>query len=155
MLLAQRNVIAAAGEISQTGKTILEWTLGEVAVTTIALPNGSLLTQGFHQPEILRVESAAENFQGVSHTFFTEAIAIAPNPVSTSLTIKIPEQWSSFASVIELFDSNGRSLQSKQIEPGLATAHWDMSILPAGAYWLRVTAKEAGRVQTFKVIKIQ
>lgn len=154
ILVAQRNVIAAAGEISQTNKISLEWTVGEVAVTTISLPTGSQLTQGFHQPEILLVESPPVDFQGAYSALFTEAITLAPNPVSTSLTIQIPESWSLFAYTVELFDLNGRLLQTDQIESGLVTVQQDMSLFPASTYWLRIKTKETGQVQTFKVVKI-
>jgi len=148
------SVLASSGNSSHIGKTHLDWTLGDVAVATVSTPSG-FLTEGFHQPEILRVESVQPDLPGTKATSASEAITIAPNPVSTLLTIQIPKTWSSTASTVILFDANGQQIQTGQITSGVATSEWDMSHHPAGIYWLHLVAKDSKQVQTFKVIKIQ
>ncbi|MFM9950700.1 MAG: T9SS type A sorting domain-containing protein [Saprospiraceae bacterium] len=148
------SVLASSGSSSQSGKVHLEWTLGEVAVATVSTHSG-FLTEGFHQPEILRVESVQPNLPDASETFASEAIIIAPNPVSTLLTIQIPENWSRSASTIVLFDANGQQIKTAQITPGVATSELDLAAHPAGTYWLHIVAKDSKQAQTFKVIKIQ
>ncbi|MDZ4706277.1 MAG: T9SS type A sorting domain-containing protein [Saprospiraceae bacterium] len=144
------SVIASAGSSSQKGKTRLEWTLGETAVATIITTSG-LLTEGFHQPEILKITPVS----GVRPvTSDTELVTIAPNPVSTWFTIYLPRDWSAQTSMIALFDAWGKQVQTGQIQPGQANAEWDMSMHPTGTYWLRIVAKDSQQVQTFKVIKI-
>lgn len=151
-----RAVVASAGGESQSGKVNLNWTLGETAVATVSLPKGELLTEGFQQPDILRVEPAeAFNPFPASGAAPAEAITIAPNPVSTALSIQIPGTWSTEALAVELFDANARKIENGRIEPGVATAAWNMSGYPAGTYWLRIVAPGARQTQTFKVIKIQ
>jgi len=145
------SVLASSGSSSHSGKVQLDWTLGEVAVATLSTSSG-FLTEGFHQPEILRVEAVLPNQNDAP---VAEAITIAPNPVSALLTILVPETWSSSASTVVLFDINGQQIQTGQITPGVATLEWDMSAHPAGAYWLHIVAKDSKQVQTFKVIKIQ
>ena len=146
--------MASSGRTSQIGKIQLDWTLGEVAVAMVFTPSG-FLTEGFQQPEILRVESVQPNLPDASGIAASEAIAIAPNPVSTLLTIQIPEGWSRSASTIVLFDVNGQQIQPGQITPGVATSELDMRAHPAGTYWLHIVAKDSKQIQTFKVIKIQ
>ncbi len=142
------SVLASSGSSSHSGKVSLDWTLGEVAVATLSTPSG-FLTEGFHQPEFLRVE-ANRNDAAV-----TESITIAPNPVSTLLSIQIPETWSRSASTVSVFDATGQLVQSGQITPGVATSEWNMSAHPAGTYWMRIVAHDSKQMQTFKVIKIQ
>jgi hypothetical protein len=144
------SVLASSGSGSQSGGVHLNWTLGEVAVATVPTASG-YLTEGFQQPEILRVEWVAP----LPGAPVTEAITIAPNPVSTMLTIQIPETWSRSASAVSLFDATGQEVQTGKITPGLATSEWNMSAHPAGTYWMRIVAKDSKQVQTFKVIKIQ
>ncbi|MBX2927443.1 MAG: T9SS type A sorting domain-containing protein [Saprospiraceae bacterium] len=147
-----RSVVAAAGGEGQTANVRLNWTLGEPAVATLQRTNGELLTEGFQQPEILRIETAHPPVVAASDGL--ERIRIAPNPVSAVLTVRMPDAWTQESSSLELFDLGGRRVQSGRIETGTASLEWDMSALPAGTYWLRIagTAKQA---QTFKVVKIQ
>ncbi len=145
------SVLASSGSSSHSGKVYLDWTLGEVAVATLSTPSG-FLTEGFHQPGLLRVEAVSPNENDGSAQ---EAISIAPNPVSTLLSIQIPETWSRSASTVSLFDATGQLVQSGQITPGVATSEWNMSMHPAGTYWMRIVAKDSKQMQTFKVIKIQ
>ncbi len=149
-----RSVIASSGSSDNSGKVQLDWTLGEVGVATISTASG-FLTEGFHQPEILRVESIAPNLPETSGAAALGAISIAPNPVSTLLSIQIPEAWSQSASTLVLFDVNGQQIQTGQIASGVATSELDLGAHPAGVYWLHIVAKDSKLVQTFKVIKIQ
>lgn len=144
------SVLASSGNSSKGDNIRLDWTLGEVAVATRFTPSG-LLTEGFHQPEILRVEPVSPEVSGKP---ITTAIAIAPNPASTLLTIQIPEDWHRSASFLTLFDLNGQQVWAGQIPSGLATSELNLGPYPAGTYWLRMTGEASGTTQTFKVIKI-
>src|SRR5690242_17007597 len=46
----ERKVIAAGGA-SASGSLQLDYTIGEIAITTVAV-NNTVLTQGFHQPQV-------------------------------------------------------------------------------------------------------
>lgn len=148
------SVLASSGSSDRTDKVHLDWTLGEVAVATIATSSG-FLTEGFHQPEVLQVESVKPNLPNAAELSSADAITVAPNPVSTRLTIQIPENWSKNASTVQLFDAAGQQVQAGEITPGVATSEWNMSTHPAGTYWLRIVAKDSKQVQSFKIIKIQ
>lgn len=146
-----RSVVAAAGGEGQTANVRLSWTLGEAAVATLHRADGELLTEGFQQPEILRVETAHPPVAAA----ILESITLAPNPVSAMLSIHIPNVWTQESASLELFDLGGRRVQSRRIESGTALLEWDMSALPAGTYWLRIVAAASKQAQTFKVVKIQ
>lgn len=144
-----RSAVAAAGGDGQTSNVRLSWTLGETAVATLQWANGEFLTEGFQQPEILHVQRVSPGISGKA------ALTIAPNPVSTVLTIQIADDWSRNASNLTLFDDNGRQIWAGQVAPGLATSELNLGAYPAGTYWLRIVADVSGAAQTFKVIKIQ
>lgn len=148
------SVIASSGRTSHSGKIQLDWTLGEVAVATLSTPSG-FLTEGFQQPEVRFVESVQPNLPDASGGMPAEAITIAPNPVSTLLTIQLPETWRQSASTAVLSNGNGQQIQITQITSGVATSEIDLQAYPAGMYWLHLVAKDDRQVQTFKVIKIQ
>ncbi len=144
-----RSVVAAAGGDGQTSNVRLSWTLGETAVATLQCTNGEFLTEGFQQPEILHAQKVSPGIPGKA------ALTIAPNPVSTVLTIQIADDWSRSASTLTLFDDNGRQTWNGRLSPGLATSELNLGAHPAGTYWLRIVADVSGATQTFKVIKIQ
>lgn len=152
----QQSVVASAGDHSQTAMVQLSWTLGEPCVATLMLPDGQFLTEGFQQPELIRVE-AFQNaaLPGAFDESPRQGITIAPNPVSSSLIIQIPSTWNKEKLTIELFDAYAQQLQTGTITQGDVNAMWDMSAYPAGTYWLRFVATETKQVQTFKVIKTQ
>lgn len=147
-----RSVVAAAGGDGQTPNVHLSWTLGETSVATLQCTNGELLTEGFQQPDILRAALVSPVIPGKPAK---AEITIAPNPVSTVLTIQIDDDWSQNASTLTLFDDNGRLTWSARLPPGQATSELFLGAHPAGAYWLRIVADVSGASQTFKIIKIQ
>lgn len=148
-----RSVVAAAGGDGQTASVRLSWTLGETAVATLQRANGELLTEGFQQPETLRVETAHPPVVAASDEL--ERIRIAPNPVGAVLTVRIPDAWMQETASLELFDLGGRRVQAGRMESGTASLEWDMSALPAGTYWLRIASAAARQAQTFKIVKIK
>ncbi|NUO03052.1 MAG: T9SS type A sorting domain-containing protein [Saprospiraceae bacterium] len=151
-----RAVVASAGGESQSSNVHLSWTLGEMSVATVSLAQGELLTEGFQQPDILRVEPVeSPSLLPAAGTAPAEAITIAPNPVSTKLNIRIPKTRNQEALTVELFDANARKIRDGRIEPGMSTAEWDMSTQPSGTYWLRIIAPGARQIENFRVIKIK
>jgi hypothetical protein len=52
----KQDVISSAGTRFQSSTTALDWTLGEISVSTLQ-GNSAVLSQGFHQPKYLGVEN--------------------------------------------------------------------------------------------------
>lgn len=128
--------------ISSTGTTLtgafgsLEFTLGELAVQP--LQQGSLLTQGFHQPQLAtstRVQNSAME------------VTIYPNPFQSTLQIELENQEHLLC---KLYNSLG-VLVSQQSLPG-SSATLDGSDLPPGMYYLELATLN-GETSTIKLVK--
>jgi len=77
-----RTVIGSAGTHYEDADRKISWTVGETFVETIA-NSGSVLTQGFHQPESalpVSVDEALAEAYGIE---------VFPNPVMDYLNIKV------------------------------------------------------------------
>jgi hypothetical protein len=142
-----RSVIASDGASSSLGDVTLDWTLGELATTTVVTESG-LLTQGFHQPllsvtRLLTYESLEEYY----------AIRIMPNPVSSFLTIDVKADLKE-PLAIELLDLNGKVLDQGKIEFPFQPFQFDMTQYPSGLYVVRVKTQENKPISFFKVNKL-
>jgi len=68
------EVLSSAGDTFQGDNVRIEWTLGELAITTIQNPPQQI-TQGFHQP-VYTITSVDELPEGIGQ------ISVFPNPTS-------------------------------------------------------------------------
>jgi hypothetical protein len=130
-------VISSAGTTFNDGTSQLDWTLGEPATATFS-SGSNLLTQGFHQPNLMI--TSINNIENTS-------VSVYPNPTLTFLNV----QLSTFENtVIELYSIEGKLLATQ-----LATnnnVQIDMTNYSAGNYLLRVnTAK--GKTSSYKISK--
>ncbi|MFD2937674.1 T9SS type A sorting domain-containing protein [Spirosoma flavum] len=143
------SVVAAAGSSARTKTLALEWTLGELVVTT-AQTGGRLYTQGFHQPT-LRVEELATRVE-LSGQDAAYRISVAPNPVVSVLNVSIsaPDENSL---ALSLMDMNGHQQLAKTVTGSTAPWPIEMAHLPAGTYLLRISQSTGRPVKTYKIIK--
>ena len=135
------EVISTAGGKMQTSTISLDWTLGETAVSRWNTPGG-FTTEGFHQP-ILEVSLLPE--------YNSPKVSIAPNPVQSTLNVLVKDvnQKPLFA---QLVDVQGRVLvQQTNLTPG--NTEINLSNLPSGTYFLKVSQQNGKPVEAFKVIK--
>ena len=120
-----------------------------MAVSTLATSDG-LLTQGFHQPMLL-----------VEETFETPAkimadglqFSVAPNPVSSTLSIRIGAEWQG-EGAIELWDFQGNRLETAKVNLPGEQLEWDLSRYPAALYSLMLRDENGVLLRTFKISKI-
>lgn len=143
----ERSVIASDGASNTLGEITIDWTLGELATTTLVTDNG-MLTQGFHQPvlsvtKVLTYENLEE--------FYT--IQVMPNPVSTFLNVDIRSEREEALSV-ELLDLNGKILRQLPMEFPFQRIQFDMGNYPGGLYLVRVKTVDNKPVGLFKVNKL-
>ena len=125
----------------QTVTISLDWTLGETSVSRWNTPGG-FTTEGFHQP-ILEVSLLPE--------YTSPKVSIAPNPVQSTLNVLVKDvnQKPLFA---QLVDVQGRVLvQQTNLTPG--NTEINLSNLPSGTYFLKVSQQNGKPVEAFKVIK--
>lgn len=143
----ERSVLASDGATSTLGDITLEWTLGELATSTLVTDDG-LLTQGFHQPvlsvtRLLTYENLEEFY----------AVQVRPNPVSSLLTVDIEAEREEPLSV-DLMDLNGKLLKQSKLDFPFQPLQINMSLYPSGLYVVRVRTEEGIPVGMFKVNKL-
>lgn len=150
-VMAQQDpmVFSAAGSTVKGPGITLDWTLGELAVSTIATPGG-LLTEGFHQPMLL----VEETFEPPVKTMAVgQQFSVAPNPVSSTLSIRIGAEWEGEGE-IELWDFQGNRLQKAKVNLPGEQLEWDLSRYPAALYSLMLRDENGVLLRTFKISKI-
>jgi len=95
-------------------------------------------------------ENRSFTFRSTGVRDFTggRSIAIYPNPVSNQLTVALEGNWSGEIGG-QLFDATGRTVRSYRIM-GAARSLWDVSALPEGLYFLRVST--GGEAYTERIV---
>ena len=143
------SVVASGGSSTEGKNLVLEWTLGELAVRSIATSQG-MFTEGFHQP-VLTVEEIA--LPNPTRAKAPLELTVAPNPVHSTLNIRLHSEIEGKV-VISLFDPQGRRLRSFTTNPSGSDLEWDMSNYPAALYHLSVRTERGELLKSFKVTKI-
>ena len=136
------EVIASAGKSSQNLNFQLDWTIGEVITTTISSED-YILSQGFHQPNLIISSIGLSDFPGLS-------VSIYPNPATEVVSVKL----SSFGEddrIIELIDMSGRicfyeQSNAQEIEINLLG-------FEKGLFFLRIHDSNGKHLGSFKIIK--
>ena len=151
-----RSVISTAGESSQGKSITLDWTLGEMATSTLTHDAG-LLTEGFQQPSI-QVELIAPAELPVpvhGETAHFEALEINayPNPVSYSLWVETNSSLSENG-ILQLVDAQGSIHLQQELSLDQSKSELDMATLASGSYYLIVRNEEGAILKTLKVTKI-
>ncbi|MBK8968907.1 MAG: T9SS type A sorting domain-containing protein [Lewinellaceae bacterium] len=136
------EVVASSGEHYATGTAQMSWTLGEAVIETYAT-SGAVLTQGFHQTQLMVV--------AVNNPAAAFRVSVFPNPTAGMVSIEAPETVE--LTSLSLSDAGGRVVTLRQTLPQQAQHSLDLSGFPAGTYYLRLRAKDQNAVQTFKIIK--
>ena len=139
------QILSSSGNSYQTNTMTIEWTLGELAITTINGPT-SMITQGFHQPRYT-ITAIDELSQAIGK------ISVYPNP--TSDEVHMTMTFDKIMSVqVRLTDSNGRLLWNKKYVGQNMDESTSFRNLPNGNYFLSFSVKGKNFSQTFKIQKI-
>lgn len=132
------DVIATAGTTFTDGTSQLDWTLGET--TTATFTSGSnMLTQGFHQPNLMI--TALNDVENTS-------VSVYPNPTLTFLNVQLRTFENT---IIELYSIEGKLLATQLANNN--TMQMDMTNYAAGNYLLRITSSK-GKTSSYKISKI-
>jgi len=136
------NLVSSQSGFDRSDQLILEWTLGETIIETIASKN-TMYSQGFHQP-IIEVDSYL--------ILNDNDLMIFPNPVKNYLNIRMLSNIDSHFD-FKIYDSYGRSIKHS-LEGFLIdnTVQLDVNDLPSGIYFLRISNTE-GDLKSYKFIK--
>jgi len=139
------QIVASAGETFQGNFLQIDWSLGELAITTIQ-NSSQQLTQGFHQPNFA-VTSIDELSQKIGQ------IQIFPNPASSIIEMNANFDQSRNV-IIQLTNLNGRLLWMTKSNGDQIKQVRDITNLPSGTYFLKFLIDENEHSQTFKIQKI-
>ena len=78
------------------------------------------------------------------------SLNLYPNPVQRFLTVEATGNWSAGVAAT-LFSAGGRSLRTFQLQSA-GRATWDLGVLPAGVYYLRLTSEGQQRTERLVVM---
>jgi hypothetical protein len=139
--IAQQATTSSGGNgIGVGGST--NYSIGQVAYMTQTGSTGSI-SQGVQQAyEIFTL--GVNNFPEIKLS-----MSVYPNPTISNITLKV-EDLSLNDLKIELFDTNGRQIQSRKVQS--TNIFIDLENLPSSTYILKVES-ENKTIKTFKIIK--
>lgn len=141
------TVIASSGEYFSSGGLTVSWTLGELAVETLA--TGSIiLTQGFQQPLEIAGPDAMDENQMVWE------IKSYPNPVKDKLTLAVKFEVE-VDLTYEIFDLTGKKVWISQQRnmPAKYDFTIDMTFFQKGMYLLKVCSDDQRIHTIIKILK--
>ena len=137
------QILSSAGNSYQTNTMTIDWTLGELSITTITGPS-AMITQGFHQPRYA-ITAIDELSQAMGK------ISVYPNPTSDEVHMKMT--FDKIMSVqVRLTDSNGRLLWNDKYVGQKMDESTSFRNLPNGNYFMNFSFDNNSK-QTFKIIK--
>lgn len=144
-LQAQTNVNATGGNALGNGGSV-SFSVGQVVYTTNTGTNGSV-AQGVQQPYEISVVTAIEETNGINLS-----VMVYPNPTIDYLTLNIDASTSFCIQSMfyQLFDMNGKLLQSKEIRGNQIFIV--MSNLVPAIYFVKVNHGNK-EIKSFKIIK--
>jgi hypothetical protein len=142
---APSNVISSQGGYSTNNEYSLEWTLGEVVATTYF--SNTIYTQGFNQSFL--VVKKVTNSSGNNLI----RVVVAPNPVTTSLTVAA-ENTNLSEYAVTMTHVSGVKVYHKYPNSSNNVLSIDMQGLANGVYLLQVYDTRNKVIHTSKIIKL-
>lgn len=133
------EVIASGGASFSSASAKIEFTIGEVATSTLT-SGSNILTQGFHQPKI--------QFSSIQNYNDDYVFTIYPNPTEQFVTV---ESTKADDMRLHVYDANGKAIYVSSIFQQKITV--DLEFLAAGSYVLRITTKAGVSLHSYTVIK--
>lgn len=136
----ERYAIGTAGGFINQGPTSLSFTVGQTLTATVNVLN-NILTQGFQQPvDILSAVYEFDNNDG--------QIKVYPNPATEIIHVSIQNKTiKNFQ--LQVYNLVGENVQNKFTVKSNEEIILNISSLPAGIYFIRVTENQFTRVIRF------
>lgn len=136
-----QSVIASTGSEGNAGNMNINYSVGEVAITTLS--NDTItLTQGFHQPYFV--------ITAIKETFLPGEIKVFPSPTTSILHVQLdgigPKNL-----IISLHDLTGKVFFNSDMN----TANWqtDLSRMPGGIYIITIADTKSNKSSSYKILK--
>ncbi len=140
------QLLSSAGQVSQNKNILLEWSLGELATTSI-YTTSNLYTQGFHQPVLLK-----RSFDDKVSSSNVEKIEIWPNPSQNYFSVEITNS-EDLDLTFALFDINGERVKNIDITGKETRFIVNIEKLIPGFYYLKIYNSKDILIDHQKVIK--
>jgi hypothetical protein len=141
----EQNVVSTSGNNHNQINGSIEYTVGEPVIETIE--NGdNTMTQGFQQSYFV-VSTVENNITSVPF------LSIYPNPTMGDLNIKFNNANQSYYCTIDIFDLNGKKLQS--ITNYTESVLIKLDQYAVSTYFLLITDNETQETIKYKVQKIK
>lgn len=140
------QLFCTAGQSSKTKNLQLDWSIGEIAISTQYAP-GAIYTEGFHQPSVIIVNNIA-----LAGSTSSPILDIWPNPTQNYISVKYSGQEDKELS-FQLFDFRGKPIKNIEIFSRLSNFTLNISHLMPGVYFLRVCDVKGILLDYQKVIK--
>jgi len=137
------EVLSSSGETFVCQTFTIDWTLGELAITTIQNTNNQI-TQGFHQSyELTDINELPIDIG---------SIKVFPNPISNWLHVEL--NFLKHRSVqIKLLDNNGKLVLKKSVSGQQIVDKLSIHDLPIGTYLINFQIDKSVYSQTIKIQK--
>ena len=136
------TVISSDGGFSAGSQGSIAWTIGEPVSETYVSPGSNVTTMGFHQPEVIELETMIREHSGDME------ILVYPNPVKDVLTFEM--EGFSITSQLEIYNTLGQKVYSNLIEQKSFVL--DLREFPNGIYTFQIS-ENSRALKHFKVIK--
>lgn len=138
------HILSSAGNLNQSTTMSIEWTLGELSITTISGPS-TMITQGFHQPRLVvtAIYETIENFGKLN---------VYPNPTSDQVTLNM-EFDKKIAVQVDLTDSQGRKIIKRLYFGQNVNDIVSLRDLPNGTYFVSFSFDNNYFKKSFKILK--
>lgn len=140
----QPEVIASAGEHFVGSNAQLSFTVGEVVIETVTSAN-SIITQGFHQPDLDAGSAIEDNLPGFI------SVNIYPNPAAEQVFIELDNNSMDMA--IEMFDMTGKLVEKRQIPAFTNRIILDVNDHANASYLLNLHSLDNEHFATYKLQK--
>jgi len=142
----ERSTLSAAGNSAEIGDIQLDWTLGQIAVSTVS--SGSLiLTQGFQQPIFTRTVGLDKLDKSLSLSHY-------PNPTTGLVNFNFGDD-NSDGVILELYDLRSSLLRKFVLENRINDYQLDMSAFEDGSYFAKVIYLPTLDYSTTKIVKVR
>ena len=140
--LKAQQVVATAGNHSESSEASLSWTIGEIATQTLQ-SSSLILTQGFHQTRL--TVTGVNNIPDKNLD-----IQAYPNPAYDRINLKLGYELNGQNWQYIIYDKSGKKLMEKKITSDLSSI--SINTLPKATYFLKVFGGDKNS-KVFKIVK--
>lgn len=138
------KVLSSAGRTFQGTSAQIDWTLGEIAITTLQT-HDQQITQGFHQPHYTLTNELPKK---------VGQIKVFPNPTQDVLQVEMLFIQDRHVH-IQLYDISGRLLWTREVSGQSILQEVNLSTYPSGNYLLCFSIDQNEFSQNFKIQKVK